>query len=324
MFHSISTAEAIAVLRADSHRGLSADEVRVRLGQYGPNELRKPDRMPPWRRFLGQFRDSLVILLLVAAVVSCAVWLIEGDTPLPYEGLVIFAIVLLNAVLGFVQEEHAESALSAIREMSAPEATVIRDSEQHRIAARDLVPGDLLLIEEGDAIPADARLIDVVELKTVEASLTGESVPVQKHTDPVPAEASLADRKNVVFAGTSAAYGHARAIVTATGMQTELGRIAGLLESTETEPTPLQRELDRTGKRLGIGVIAIAVVVVATLLLVEGARDLRGMLNALLFGVALAVAAVPEGLAAIVTVALAIGVQHMAKRGAIVRQTDRG
>lgn len=318
--HSLPAAEAVRILRTDAQRGLSSGEVRLRLGRYGPNELRKPTRIPRWRRFLEQFQDSLVILLLVAAGVSSLIWLIERDTPLPYESLVIFAIVLLNAILGFVQEEHAESALSAIREMAAPEATVIRDSEQHRIEARNVVPGDLLLIEEGDTIAADARLTEVVELKTVEASLTGESVPVEKHADPVPEEASLADRKNVVFAGTAAAYGRARAIVSATGMQTELGKIAGLLENTEAEPTPLQRELDRTGKRLGIVVIAIAIVVVTTLLLVEGARDLQTVLDALLFGVALAVAAVPEGLAPVVTVALAIGVQHMARRGAIVRK----
>ena len=318
--HSMPATEAVRILRSDAERGLSGDEARSRLAHHGPNELRKAPRIPAWRRFLGQFRDSLVILLLVAAAVSGVIWLIERDAPLPYESMVIFAIVFLNAILGFVQEEHAESALSAIRKMSAPAATVIRDSEHHRIEARDVVPGDLLLIEEGDTIPADARLIDVVELRTVEASLTGESVAVEKHVEPVPEESSLGDRKNLVFAGTAVAYGHARAVVSATGMHTELGRIARLLENTEADRTPLQRELDRTGKRLGIGVIAIAAVVVTTLLLVEDARDLRAMLNALLFGVALAVAAVPEGLAPIVTVALAIGVQHMARRGAIVRK----
>jgi P-type Ca2+ transporter type 2C len=318
-FHQLSVEETIAALDTGAQHGLNTDEVRRRLDQYGANELRKTAGTPAWRRFLKQFQDALVVLLLIATAVSAVVWYVERDTALPYESLVILAIVILNAILGFVQEEKAEQALSALRELSAPQATVIRDSTKHRIPARELVPGDVLLIEEGDTIPADARLIEVVELQTLEASLTGESLPVEKSVEPVDAAAALADRTDMLFAGTAASYGHGRAVVTQTGMQTELGKIASMLEETEAEVTPLQRELDRTGKRLGIAVVIIAAVVVTTLVLLEGVHDLRRLVDVLLFGVALAVAAVPEGLAAIVTMVLAIGVQRMAKRGAIVR-----
>ena len=253
-------------------------------------------------------------------MISCAVWAVERDTSLPYEGLVIITIVLLNAILGFVQEGRAEKALAALRSMAAPEASVVRDGEQRRLAARELVPGDLLVINEGDTVSADARLTEVVELQTLEASLTGESVPVLKDPAPVDHAAGIGDRLNMVFAGTTVSHGHGRAIVTATGMGTELGQIAGMLRAAKSPATPLQRELDRTGKQLGIAVIVIAAVVVTTLLFLYGARDAKTIVQVLMFGVALAVAAAPEGLAAIVTVVLAMGVQRMARRGAIVRK----
>ena len=319
-FHQISADDALARLRSDHRHGLSDAEAHARLQQHGPNQLRQQKSTPAWRRLLAQLQDTLVVLLLVAAAISAVVWYIEGNEAAPYESVVILSIVLLNAVLGFVQEERAEKALAALRKMSAPEATVIRGAEVRKIPAHAVAPGDLLLIEEGDTIPADARLIEAVELKTLEASLTGESVPVRKNTEPIVSAVALGDRRNTVFSGTAVAYGHGRAVVFGTGMNTELGRIAGLLEQAKTEPTPLQRELDRTGKRLGIAVIAIALLVVTTLLVVEGVFDARTVVDALLFGVALAVAAVPEGLAAIVTLVLAIGVQRMARRGAIVRK----
>ncbi len=277
-------------------------------------------RRPAWRRILAQFKDALVLLLVAAAVISCAVWAVERDTSLPYEGLVIITIVLLNAILGFVQEGRAEKALAALRAMAAPEASVVRDGEERRLPTRELVPGDLLIINEGDTVSADARLIDVVELQTLEASLTGESLPVLKSPEPVDHDAGIGDRLNMVFAGTTASHGHGRAVVTATGMRTELGKIAGMLRTTKSPATPLQRELDRTGKQLGIAVIVIAAVVVATLLVLYGARDAKTVVTVLMFGVALAVAAAPEGLAAVVTVVLAMGVQRMARRGAIVRK----
>ena len=271
-YHALHKDEIVAKLQTDSERGLSEAEARERLKRYGPNKLRQQEGPPAWQRFLHQFQDTLVILLMVAAVVSFVVWYLERDEAFPYDSVVILSIVLLNAILGFTQEERAEAALAALRRMSAPEAKVIRDGQERRIPADQVVPGDLLKIEEGDTIPADARLIEVVELRTLEASLTGESVPVRKSTEPVPASAPLADRRNMVFAGTTVAYGHGRAVVTATGMQTELGRIAGLLSQTKPEPTPLQRELDRVGKRLGGLVVMIALVVVGTLLLLQGGK----------------------------------------------------
>lgn len=318
--HGRPAADVVAGLGSDATAGLSSHEAQVRLERDGPNELESEGATPAWRRILGQFKDALVLLLIAAAVISCAVWAVERDTDLPYEGLIIITIVLLNALLGFVQEGRAEKALAALRAMAAPEASVVRDGKERRLATRELVAGDLLIINEGDTVSADARLIDVVELQTLEASLTGESLPVVKNSEPVDHDAGIGDRLNMVFAGTAASHGHGRAVVTATGMRTELGKIAGMLRATKSPPTPLQRELDRTGKQLGIAVIVIAAIVIATLLVVYGARDAKTVVTVLMFGVALAVAAAPEGLAAVVTVVLAMGVQRMARRGAIVRK----
>jgi P-type Ca2+ transporter type 2C len=259
-------------------------------------------------------------LLLVATAISLGLWVYERDTALPYEGLAIFAIVLLNGILGHVQETRAERAVAALRAMSANEATVLRDGDRQSVPAAELVPGDVVLIEEGDTIPADARLIESTALQTMEASLTGESLPVSKDVSPVGEEVDLGDRRNMVFSGTTATYGRGKAVVTATGMHTELGNIAGLLSRTEEQTTPLQKELDRVGKLLGGIVLVIAAAVVATILLVEGIRDFAVFLDVLIFGVALAVAAVPEGLPAIVTTTLALGVRRMAGRNSIVRK----
>ncbi len=313
-------ADVAASLGADTTAGLTSLEAQARLERDGANELETEGAQPAWQRFLAQFKDALVLLLVAAAAISGAVWAVERDTSLPYEGLVIVTIVLLNALLGFVQEGRAEQALAALRAMAAPEASVVRDGEQRRLATRELVSGDLLIINEGDTISADARLIDSVELQTLEASLTGESTPVLKSPAPVSHDAGIGDRLNMVYAGTLASYGHARAIVTATGMRTELGKIAGMLSTTKSPTTPLQLELNRTGKQLGVAVIAIAAVVVTSLLVLYGVHDVKTVVQVLMFGVALAVAAAPEGLAAVVTVVLAMGVQRMAKRGAIVRK----
>lgn len=315
-----SIEEVIAALGSDRQRGLSAQEARKRLEQVGPNELEAEAQTPPWRRFLAQFQDVLVILLLIATAISIGLWLYERDSALPYEGLAIFAIVLLNGILGYVQEARAERAVAALRAMSAAEATVIRDGQQQLVPARELVPGDIILIEEGDTIPADGRLIQSVALQTTEASLTGESLPVSKDTTPIKDEAGLGDRHNMVFSGTAASYGRGKAVVTATGMNSEMGRIAGMLHTTVSEDTPLQMELDRTGKLLGVVVLVIAAVIVATILLVERVTELAAIVDVLILGVALAVAAVPEGLPAVVTAVLAIGVQRMARRNAIVRK----
>src|SRR5215213_2104627 len=311
--------EVVAGLGSDAWRGLSSEEACARLKRYGPNELEAEKPVPTWRRFLAQFRDTLVILLLIATAVSVGLWAYERDSALPYEGLAIFAIVLLNGILGYVQESRAERAVAALRAMSAAEASVVRDGERRSALASELVPGDVILVEEGDTIPADARLIQSTALQASEASLTGESLPVHKDVRPIEEEVGLGDRSNMVFSGTAATYGRGRAVVTATGMQSELGKVAGLLRRTEDEATPLQKELDRTGKLLGAIVIVIATVIVATILLVEGITGPAAMFDVLILGVALAVAAVPEGLPAIVTAVLAIGVQRMARRNAVIR-----
>jgi P-type Ca2+ transporter type 2C len=309
--------ELVAALGTDLRRGLTDAAARTLLEQHGRNELAAEKPVPAWRRFLAQFRDVLVILLLIATAISAGLWAYERDAAWPYEAMAIFAVVLLNAAMGYVQESRAEAALRA---MSAADATVIRDGERRTVAASELVPGDLVLIEEGDTIPADARIIEAVAFQTAEAALTGESMPVTKDAADIDEDLPLGDRVNMVFSGTAVTYGHGRAVVTATGMHTEMGRIAGLLKETIEEATPLQRELDRTGKVLGMVVVAIAVVMIGTILAVEDVRGVAGLFDVLILGVALAVAAVPEGLPAVVTAVLSIGVQRMASRHAIVRR----
>jgi len=311
--------DVIAALGTDGRDGLSESEAQARLQQHGRNELVAEKPLPAWRRFLAQFQDVLVILLLVATAISAGLWAYERDAALPYEAIAIFAVVLLNASMGYVQESRAEAAVAALRAMSAADATVIRDGERRNTPATNIVPGDIIVIEEGDTIPADGRLVESTALQTAEAALTGESLPVSKDTHPIADEVSLGDRHNMVFSGTAATYGHGTAVVTATGMRTEMGRIAGLLKETHDEATPLQRELDRTGKMLGIVVVIIAIVMIATIIIVEDVHGLSAILDVLILGVALAVAAVPEGLPAVVTTVLAIGVERMARRHAIIR-----
>ena len=311
--------DLIASLGTDARRGLSDEEARARLARYGSNELAAGKSVPAWRRFLSQFQGVLVILLLIATGISAALWVVERDAALPYEAIAILAVVLLNATMGYVQESRAEAAVAALRAMSAADASVVRGGERRSVPASQIVPGDIVLIEEGDTIPADGRLIESAALQTAEAALTGESLPTTKDTPRILEEVPLGDRDNMVFSGTIATYGHGKAVVTATGMRTEMGRIAGLLEATPDETTPLQRELDRTGKILGLVVVAIAVIMIVTIVVVEDVRGVSGLFDVLILGVALAVAAVPEGLPAVVTAVLSIGVQRMATRHAIVR-----
>ncbi|MCC7125584.1 MAG: cation-translocating P-type ATPase [Acidobacteria bacterium] len=311
--------DVVTAIGANTQDGFTDDEARARLEQYGRNELAAKPPVPRWRRFLAQFQDVLVVLLLIATTISAGLWAYEQQAAWPYEAIAIFAVVLLNATMGFIQETRAEAAVLALRAMSADDATVIRNGERQNLTAALLVPGDIILIEEGDTIPADARLIESAALQTAEAALTGESVPVAKDPAPISDAVPLGDRRNMVFSGTAATYGHGKAVVTATGMQTEMGRIAGLLEETPDAPTPLQRELDRTGKALGAVVVAIAVVMIVTIIVVEDVRGAGALFDVLILGVALAVAAVPEGLPAVVTAVLSIGVQRMARRNAIVR-----
>jgi len=317
--HRESAAAVAAAFASDLQRGLTGAEAAARLTSDGPNELAAERPVPRWRRFLAQFQDVLVILLLIATAVSATLWAFERDTSLPYEAFAIIAVVVLNATMGYFQESHAEAAVAALRAMSAVQATVIRDGERHRVPAATLVGGDVILIEEGDTIPADGRVFESAALQLAEAPLTGESLPVAKDTALIEGNVALGDRNNMVFSGTAATYGHGRAIVTATGMRTEVGRIAGLLHETRAETTPLQRELDRTGKVLGVVVVVIALIMIGTIVLVEHVRDIAAFVDVLILGVALAVAAVPEGLPAVVTAVLSIGVQRMAQRKAIVR-----
>ena len=317
--YRLSPDEVLAALGTDKRQGLSQAEARARLARHGRNELIAAEPIPGWRRFLTQFQDILVILLLIAALISAGLWLLERETALPYEALAILAVVLLNALMGYVQQSRAEQAVAALRQMSAAQASVIRDGTRQSISAAEVVPGDIILIEEGDTIPADARLIRSIALQTAEAALTGESLPVPKDIAAVVEEVGLGDRNCMVFSGTAATYGHGAAVVTATGMQTEMGRIAGLLRAAPEEKTPLQKELDRVGRLLGRIVVGIAIVMVATILLAEEVHGARAIFDVLILGVALAVAAVPEGLPAVVTAVLSMGVQRMAKRHAIVR-----
>jgi Ca2+-transporting ATPase len=272
-----------------------------------------------WRKVLAQFQEVLVVLLLAATAISALLWYLERDSALPYEAIAIGAVVLLNAVMGFVQEARAELAVLALRQMAAARADVVRDGHAQDVTVSGLVVGDLIVLDEGDTVPADARIVESVALHTSEAPLTGESQPVSKTTVPAPAEAAMADRRSMVWSGTVVTYGHGRAVVVATGMQTEMGRIAGMLVSVPDEATPLQRELDRVGRILGVVVGLIALVMIATILLVADVTGLAALFDVLILGVALAVAAVPEGLPAIVTAVLSIGVQRMARRNAIVR-----
>jgi P-type Ca2+ transporter type 2C len=311
--------DILAALETAARSGLSQRQARERLERYGRNELASEKPVPAWRKFLAQFTDTLVVLLLVAALISAVLWLYERDSAWPYEATAIFAIVLLNALMGYIQQSRAEQAVAALREMSAAQAEVIRDGARQSIPATELVPGDVILIEEGDTVAADARLIQSTALQTAEAALTGESLPVSKDIAAIANEVGLGDRHNMIFSGTAATYGRGRAVVTATGMQTQMGRIAGMLKEVPDETTPLQKELDHVGKLLGTIVIVIAVAMIATILLVEDVHDFSAIFDVLILGVALAVAAVPEGLPAVVTAVLALGVQRMATRNAIVR-----
>jgi Ca2+-transporting ATPase len=313
-----STEELFKALRTE-RVGLSNNDANARLKEYGRNELSAEKPTPAWRKFLAQFQDVLVVLLLAATLISFGLWFYERDSALPYEAIAIFAVVLLNAIMGYIQKSRAESALAALNQMAAAHAEVIRDGERRSIPATEVVPGDILVIEEGATIPADARVIQSTALQTAEAALTGESMPVSKNVAVIAETVALGDRHNMIFSGTIATYGHGKAVVTATGMQTEMGRIAGMLRQASPETTPLQKELDRTGKLLGLIVVVIAIVMIATIIIIEDISGVAALFDVLILGVALAVAAVPEGLPAVVTVVLSIGVQRMARRNAIVR-----
>lgn len=312
--------DVLATLQVDPERGLNSDEAGRRLARYGTNELDAEAPRSAWRKFLDQFASLLVILLIIAAAISAGLWLYESRTAMPYEAIAILTIVIVNAFMGYIQEARAERAAAALRDMSAAHSNVIRNATRQSILATELVPGDIILVEEGDTIPADARLIQCTALQTAEAALTGESLPVSKDVAPLAGDAEIGDRRNMLFSGTIAVYGHGRAVVTATGMRTEMGRIAHLLEKAQDDVTPLQRELDQVGKVLAVTVVVIALAMIGTIFLVNEVRSVSELFDVLIFGVALAVAAVPEGLPAVVTAVLSLGVQRMAKKSAIIRR----
>lgn len=313
-------ATVAAEVGTDTSIGLSSAEVIARRASYGSNRLEAAVVVPAWRKFLAQFADPLVYLLIGAVVVSFAAWLLEGAEEVPFEVIVILAIIVLNAVLGYVQEARAEHAVAALQKMVAASARVLRGGQEMRVPSVDLVPGDVLLLAEGDAVGADGRLVEAAALTLAEASLTGESASVMKGVVTITEPVALGDRTNMVFSGTAVTRGRGKAIVTATGMGTEMGKVARLLGATEDERTPLQTEVDHVGRMLGLAVIVIAVVVVGAILLTADIDKASDVVDVLLVGVSLAVAAVPEGLPAVLSVMLALGVQRMARQNAIVKR----
>lgn len=301
-------------LRVDSSSGLSLEEAAQRLSEYGANKLEGGRRKTSLQLFLEQFKDVMIIILLIAAFISFVVAWYEGKGY--FEPVLILVIVVLNAIIGVVQENKAERALEALKDLSAPHARVVRAGKEMIIDAAELVPGDIIILEAGDYVPADARLIESNSLQSEESALTGESVSSQKdaHAE-IPIKAALGDRFNTVFAGCSITYGTARAVVTSTGMNTEMGKIAYLLNTEADRQTPLQHRLAELGKYIGVLALAIC-----ALIFVIGIIDGMKILEIFMIAVALAVSAIPEGLPAIVTVVLAIGVQRMVKKNAIIRK----
>jgi Ca2+-transporting ATPase len=313
VWYALSVNEALDSLGSDS-KGLTSGESKRRFAEYGANELEEKKGASPWMLFLGQFKNFLIIILLAAAIISGGLAFIgEGDLCDP---ILIFVIVLFAAVLGFIQEYRSEQAMEALKKMTAPTATVLRDGEQQEIPARELVPGDTVLLETGDRVPADVRLVVAVNLKVDEAALTGESNAVEKSSQALSGDISVGDRINMAYMGTIVVYGRGSALVVETGMSTEFGKIAGMLQELEAPPTPLQVSLDKVGKILGIFSLVICAVVAVVGLLV-GLFD--RIMDAFIWAVSLAVAAVPEALPAVVTICLALGVQRMAKRHALLR-----
>ncbi len=305
--HALNPEEAMQELKVEE-KGLDSQEAQNRLGTYGANELTKEKGTSPIKLFLGQFTDILMIILLIATGLSVAI----GET---IDALIILAIVIATATLGFFEEYRSEKAVEALKRMTAPSAIVIRDGKETKIPASQLVPGDIILVYTGDKVAADARLLEAHNLKLEEAALTGESAPVNKNTNPLPEDTQLNDRKNMIYTGTIVAYGRAKALVASTGMNTEFGKIAKLVQTANTESTPLEKRMATVGKWIGILSIVVCVGVGAI-----GIIDGRNPISMLLWAVSLAVAAVPEALPAIVTGALAVGMFRMAKVNTIVKR----
>nr|WP_082944248.1 cation-translocating P-type ATPase [Mycolicibacterium elephantis] len=313
-------ADVAAELGVDPAVGLTSAEAARRLREDGPNELRAKPPVPLWRKILAQFQHPLIYLLLGAVAISLIAWAAEGAVGVPIDATVITAVVILNAALGLIQESRAETAVAALKSMTEASSTVLRDGELRTVPSHELVRGDILVLNEGDAVGADARLLSASALRVQEASLTGESEAVTKDPATLPRRVPLGDRRDMVYKGTAVAQGVGRAVVTATGMATEMGAIAGLLEATEEDASPLQKEMAGVSRLLGITVVAIAVVVMVVTAAINEVSTVSEFVTVLLLGVSLAVAAVPEGLPAILSVVLAIGVQRMAARNAVVKK----
>ncbi|MBX0297818.1 calcium-translocating P-type ATPase, PMCA-type [Haloarcula nitratireducens] len=299
-----------------SEEGLTAEAAQTRLEEYGPNEIHEEEDISPLKIFLAQFQDFLIYILIFAALLSLGVGLFPGYTPHYVDAALIFLILLANGIFGFVQDYQAEKSLEALREMSAPEATVVRDGEKITVESTEIVPGDVVFLEQGDAVPADARLIEANSLETNESALTGESSNVSKAVDAVDTDTPLAERTGMVYMNTSVARGRGTAVVVGTGMHTEVGSIATQIQEAEDEPTPFQEEVNHLGKQIGYGVIGLIALVAVVQYFLTAANPL----TVLLVGVTLAVAAVPEGLPAVVTFTLALGSRRLADRNALVRR----
>ena len=316
MIHTKDITAVLTELSTDAKLGLSADDAAERLAKNGENKLKEKKKKTLARRFFEQFLDAMIIILIVAAAVSFAIAIVEGNPKEFFEPCLILVIVILNAIMGVFQENKAEKALDALKGLSAPHARVIRDGVEMVIDAKDLVVGDVIKLEAGDFIPADARLIKSSSLKSEESALTGESVPSEKDASAVVAEdAPLGDRTNMVFSGCSITYGTALAVVTATGMNTEMGKIANLLEGEAETQTPLQKKLAQLGKYLGFMALGACAII-----FVIGIISKIPPMEIFMTAVSLAVSAIPEGLPAIVTIVLSIGVQRMVKKNAIIRR----
>ena len=315
-FHNDPVKDVLDALSTNAQSGLSSQEVLSRKEKYGPNKLREKKKKTTMQRFMDQFKDVMILILIAAAIVSFVVICVEKNWGELFEPALIVVIVILNAIMGVYQEGKAEKALDALKNLSAPHARVIRDGEEKIIEAADLVPGDIIRLEDGDFIPADARLLHSVSLKSEESALTGESVPSEKEaTAEVDLKAPLGDRHNMVFSGCSVTYGTATAVVTGTGMDTEMGKIANLLDGEEDGQTPLQQKLAQLGKYLGIVALGACAIIFAV-----GLINNLDPLHMFMTAVSLAVSAIPEGLPAIVTIVLSIGVQRMVKKNALIRR----
>ena len=332
--YRLSSQEVLKELEVDEY-GLSSTQAAQRLEKYGPNKLKEAEKATWFQKFMAQLKDPMLIILMIAAAVSAATTVVDflgqavRDPAHLMEGLVevgiILIVVLLNAILGVIQESKAEAAIEALQTMTAATCKVLRDGKMVVLHSDELVPGDVVLLEAGDAVPADGRLLESASLKIEEAALTGESVPVNKVIEILGVdtdnEVALGDRKNMCYMGSTVVYGRGKAVITRTGMDTEMGKIAGVLAATEDEQTPLQRKLDQLGKTLSWLVLGICVFIFAFNLIMKGNySSLKGILETFMVAVSLAVAAIPEGLATVVTVVLSIGVTNMSKRNAVIRR----